>query len=177
MVESRYKFCTAYGTGLCCCTGSCLTLGVTKCLDCCLALDVIATRTILICCVAGLGAGCILAVNVNEGVVESRYKFCTAYGTGLCGSTGFCCTGGVRNNCSNEIVGSFFTIPGNLACICCEVLITNSTMLIFIITCSGTRSSICSYGLKYMTSCRKCITYKAITATVTLVLCISTVST
>ena len=44
---------------------------VTECLDFFLALNVIATRTILICCITGIQAICCLTFYINEIVTES----------------------------------------------------------------------------------------------------------
>ena len=103
---------------------------VVKSLDCLLALNVIATRTILICGVTVLGTGSSLAVHVNEVVVESRYKLLTAYGTGLCGSTG-CCRTGIMAGC--------------LDCLLALNVIATRTILVCGVTVLGAGSILADY--------------------------------
>ena len=66
---------------------------VTESIDNSLALDVITTRTILVCAVAGIQTIRSLTLNVNKSVTEGGLDFCRTYSTLLCSCTCRSCTG------------------------------------------------------------------------------------
>ena len=104
-----------FGTG-----GSLCRVGghiVTECFDFFLALDMIATRTILVCCVTWLGAGCGLAVYVNKIMTKCLDKLNLTYGTNLRIFT-ICFCAGSMSKFRNSLL-------------CLDYLITNRAMLSF----------------------------------------------